>query len=249
MAHQYSNKVGGVPYRLIPATPGKPFSPIYRQLNDPGGNLVSVNAGDNGLYVGGGTINLAFSKQVADPAAYNAIHTTALKQARAGIFVSSNYAAIDPVRLASVILPPTDQPSASGGTAETVFLDIFTTGMTPHNEPSNYAMLYLVPPFGPGYASDQEFLDAVTRSAVNIITVLAHYNTTLVPAHAGLDTIPVLRTCLYSSSGYKRTTVTRDAVALALYSGFDTQLIATGTISGIQMVEFENGAAEFDAVP
>jgi hypothetical protein len=130
-----------------------------------------------------------------------------------------------------------------------VFLDIFTAAMTPHNEPSNYAMLYLVPPFGPGYASDQDFLDAVTRSAVNIITVLAHYNTTLVPANTGLNAIPVLRTCLYSSSGYKRATVTRDAVALALYSGFDTQLLVTGTSSGIQGVEFENGAGEFDAVP
>ena len=249
MAHQHSNKVGGVPYRLIPVSPGGKFAPIYRHLNDPGDNLVSVNAGDNGLYVGGGTINLAFSKQVADSAAYTAIHTNALAQARSGTFVSNNYAATDPVRLVSVILPPTDQPSVSGGSAETVFLDVFTDGMTPHNEPSNYAMLYLVPPYGPGYASDQDFLDAVTRSAVNIINVLAHYNATLVPANAGLNAIPVLRTCLYSSSGYKRPTVTRDAVALAVYSGFDTQLLAAGTASGIQMVEFENGAGEFDAVP
>ena len=249
MSHQHSNKVGGVPYRLIPASPGGKFAPIYRHLNDPGDNLVSVNAGDNGLYVGGGTINLAFSTQVADPAAYTAIHTTALTQARAGTFVSNTYAATDPVRLVSVILPPTDQPSASGGPAETLFLDIFTAGMTPHNEPSNYAMLYLVPPYGPGYASDQDFLDAVTRSAVNIINALAHYNSTLVPANAGLAAIPVLRNCLYSSSGYKRPTVSRDAVALAVYTGFDTQLLATGATSGIAMIEFENGAGEFDAVP
>ncbi len=249
MAHQHSNKVGGVPYRMIPASPGKPFSPIYRQLHDPGDDLVSVNAGDNGLYVGGGTINLAFSKQVPDPGAYTALHTHALAQARAGTFVNNNYTASDPVRLVSVILPPTDQPNVSGGSAETVFLDIFTDGMTPHNEPTNYAMLYLVPPYGPGYASDQAFLDAVTRSAVNIINVVAHYNATLVPANAGLSAIPVLRTCLYSSSGYKRTSVTRDAVALAVYAGFDAQLLATGASSGIQMVEFENGAGEFSAVP
>ena len=95
----------------------------------------------------------------------------------------------------------------------------------------------------------QDFLDAVTRSAVNIINVVAHYNATLVPANAGLNAIPVLRTCLYSSSGYKRTSVTRDAVALAVYAGFDTQLLVTGASSGIQMVEFENGAGEFSAVP
>ena len=58
MAHQHSNKVGGVPYRFIPASPGGKFAPIYRHLNDPGDNLVSVNAGDNGLYVGGGTIKI-----------------------------------------------------------------------------------------------------------------------------------------------------------------------------------------------
>jgi hypothetical protein len=249
MTQAHSHTVGGVPYRLLAASPGKPFSPIYRQQNETGGNLVSVNAGDNGLYVGGGTINLAFSKQAADPGAYTAIHTHALTQARAGIFVNSNYAATDPVRLVSVLLPPTDQPSASGGTAETVFLDIFSAGMTPHHAPSNYAMLYLVPPFGPGYASDQDFLDAVTRSAVNIITLIAGYNATLVPAHAGLQSIPVLRTCLYSSSGYKRATVTRDQVALAVYGGFNTQLLAAGAASGIQMVEFENGAGEFSAVP
>lgn len=249
MAHQHSNKVGGIPYRMIPASPGGKFSPIYRSLNAPGANLVSVNAGDNGLYVGGGTINLAFSKQVADPAAYTAIHTHALAQARAGVFVTSNYTASDPVRLVSVILPPTDQPSAPDGSAETVFLDVFTAGMTPHSEAANYSMLYLVPPNGPVYASDQDFLDAVTRSAVNIINVLAHYNTTLVPAQSGLNIIPVLRTCLYSSSGYKRPTVTRDQVALALYAGFDTQLHASGASSGIQMVEFENGAGEFDAIP
>ena len=41
---------------------------------------------------------------------------------------------------------------------------IEVVGTAPEGNPSNYAMLYLVPPNGPSYASDQEFLDAVRRS-------------------------------------------------------------------------------------
>ena len=257
MPSAHSFKVGGVPYELLPpvppthANPHPKYAAIYRGQQTTGGNLVSVNAGDSGLYVGGGTINLAFSGQIADPNAYQAIHGAAQTQARKGTSVITGYTATDPVVLVDVLLSATDDGSSTSGAAETVFLDIFTSGTAPHQNPTNYAMLYLVPPFGPGYSSDQEFLDAVKRSAVNIINVVAHYNSKVVPAHASLNlaTVSVLRTCLYSSGGYKRTGVQGSDVAKALYTGFASALTAAGKAAGIDLVQFENGDHEFDSIP
>ncbi len=247
------------PYALLPAS-SSGFSPLVRDKGESGGNLATIDAGDNGLYVGGGGINLAFGALIGSPDAglIGSAHATALANARKGTLVTTGFGAGQPVTLISVVLAASD-PGSGYCRAETVFLDIFAAGHEPKGEPSNVALVYAVPPCGamppdttrpPNFTSDADFLAAVKSTAVNCVRAVADYNANIVAAYPALNLKPVdvLRTCLFSAAIFARPGVGADAVAHAIFDGFSDEL-ATSKGAGLSLVEFENGGGGFDCLP
>ncbi len=242
---------------LGPSAPGKHFSAIYRSNGAPGGSLASVNAGNDGLGLGGGGINKTFGDLFGPVAngffnphqsAYQAAVTAGAKTA-----VISHFDAGAPVQLVSVLLANGQGPTGAYPQDEAALLDILTAAVRPHNEPSNYAMIYAVPPDGrnPPYATDKIWLDSITRTAGNIVTVLADYNANQVAAHPGLAAIPVLRMCMIGGKIFRPPDMAgKDPapIAAAIYAGITNVLVALEKASvahGITMVEFESGDHEF----
>lgn len=252
-----------VPYSLLGAAPQGKFSAIFLSRGETSGNLASVNAGDNGLYVGGGTINLHFAGILGTPDAnaFQAIHAKALIDARAGASITTSFPAGCPVRLVYVLLAAKDSGSVICP-AETVFLDIFADGHEPNGEPANCAMVYAVPPCGatlpdgspdlsrpPAYTSAAAFLAAVEATASNCVRAVAAYNNDLIGKHPqlGLKPLQVLRTCLFSGNQFRLAGVTPPEVADAIFKGFATQLALTP--SALKLVEFESARREFSSLP
>ncbi len=230
------------------------FSPIFRDHMEAGDPIATVNAGDNGLYVGGGTINLAFSKQIgADSSQFQALHQEALKNARAGSQFVTAFAGGGPVKLIAVHLAPDDAGSGACP-AETVFLDVFSDQHWPKQNPANSIMIYVVPPDGsggnvPSYKTADDFLSAVERSAASCLRALAEYNQRLVPADLTntLKPVPVLRTCLFSGGQFRAPNVKKEDVASRIFAGFSAAL-RTANGGGISLVEFESANGEFAVV-
>ncbi|MDO8941609.1 MAG: hypothetical protein Q7U75_00420, partial [Desulfobacterales bacterium] len=247
-----------VPYSLLGPAPHGKFSAIYLSRGEASGNLASVNAGDNGLYVGGGTINLHFAGILSSPDAdaFQAIHAKALIDARAGVNVTTSFPGASPVRLVYVLLASKD--SGSGiCPAETVFLDIFADGHEPNGEPANCAMVYAVPPCGatlpdgspdlsrpPAYTSAAAFLAAVEATASNCVRAVATYNNDLIGKypHLGLKPLQVLRTCLFSGNQFRLAGVSPPEVADAIFKGFAAELAHSP--SALKLVEFESARKE-----
>ena len=237
-------------YDFLAGTPK--FAPILHTVatGDPARRMASLNAGDPGLYVGGGTINLQFSHEIPEPGRYRAIHQTALDLARAGIFVSDVFDASDPVRFVLTTLDPGDA-GAGPPEAGTVFLDVFNAGQQPHGVPENFALCYLIPPNGAvGFADDESFLAAVTQSAKNVVRTVNQFNAgiaaeafTTVP-----DLVPItdLRTCLFSGGAFRSQTVSPQQVAGAIFGGFLAEISNGDT--DLKLVEFANGQGEFDSL-
>jgi hypothetical protein len=236
-----------------PANKGPFYSPIFRAHNETGDAIATLNAGDNGLYVGGGTINLAFGNQMgADADLFLSLHQAALKNARAG----NHFVTIfddGPAKLISVHLSP-DDAGSGGCPAETVFLDVFADNRWPKQNAANAIMIYAVPPDGTGHAlpvykTDDDFLNAVERTAESSVRALADYNLRLVPADTtkSLKAVPVLRTCLFSGGQFRPQNVKKDDVAGRIFNGFAKALKATNG-GGITLIEFESANAEFASV-
>jgi hypothetical protein len=230
------------------------YSPIFRSSHETGDAIATLNAGDNGLYVGGGTINLAFGKQIgADAALFSNIHGDALASARTGKSLVTTFTKPDPLSLVSVHLAAGDAGSGDCP-AEKVFLDVFGDQRWPKNNPLNAIMVYVVPPDGTGYhlpvyKDDTAFLAAVERTAENAVLALADYNLRLVPADSTglLKPVPVLRTCLFSGGQFCPAKVKSGEVAARIFNGFATGLKATNC-GGIDLVEFESANGEFASV-
>lgn len=244
-----------VAWSLLGASPGGSFSPIWRHAGEPGGAIASVDAGNNGFSVSGLGINQSFEKSFGNDAPFfMPVHSSAMKAAQAGTLVTTNYVAPQPVKLVSVHLPDGQGPAAAFPN-ETVFLDLLTAAAQPHGAPSNAAMIYAVPPDGrlSWYTTASEWLDSIARTAANCVAVLADYNVAQVAAHPtlGLSPIPVLRMCSLGGKIFRKSGVSTDDLAKAIFAGVAdalTALTKTGTAHGITLVEFENGDHGFDAL-
>lgn len=228
------------------------YSPILHKTpaEDTTRRMASLNAGDPGLYVGGGTINLQFSQEIAYPGAYQTLHRAALEAARAGNCLKSDFDLGDPLRLIMTALGGGDLGKGAPS-AGTVFLDVFKDGEEPYGVAANYAMVYLIPPNGGlGFDDDAGFLAAVSHSAQNVIKTLSQFNSRLaagtLAAVPGLEPITELRTCLFSGGAFRKQSVSPDLVAGAVFAGFEQAL--AGGRSGLALVEFENGQGEFAAL-
>lgn len=246
-----------VGYEFLGPARGAHFSAIYFHTSGDavaGQNMASVNAGDPGLYVSGGTINARFGKETPKAPAYDSLHAAALAAARKGGFgkiASLHSFPQTPVAPVSVILSTLgDGDSGSGAPADgTVFLDIFCPTDRPHGVAENYAMVYVVPPYGGRFQDDASFLGAISGASARIIAVIAHYNAALGGDLSGLALGPIsrLRMCLFSGGQFIRTGLVPADVAHANFTGICTGL-STGP-SGLAVVEFENGQGEFASLP
>jgi hypothetical protein len=246
-----------VSYEFLGAAPSRHYSPIYYHASGDavaGQNMASVNAGDPGLYVRGGTINAQFGKETPNAPAYDSLHAAALTEARKvgfGKIASLHSFPQTPAAPVSVILSSLgDVDSGSGAPADgTVFLDVFTPADRPHGVTENYAMAYVIPPYGGHFQDDASFLGAISRASARIIAVVAHYNAALRGDLSGLGLGPIgkLRMCLFSGGQFIRPSLVPADVAKANFTGICNGL--TAGPSGIDVVEFENGQGEFSSLP
>ena len=246
-------KRSGVAYTLLgPGPPSNRFSEILRLAASarPESRMASVNAGDPQLYVGGGTINLAFQGQVPQPGDYARIHEEALNAARHGKATHTQFPPDAPVRLVQVTRSE-DDPKDGGVGAGTVFLDVFAAGKSPHQVVENHAMAYVVPPNGRLIPDRHDFLDGVARTATNLVASLATYNAAVTAgtksAYHGLEAITDLRTCLFSGGQFRHPETSVEDVARTIAMALDQALAASP--SGLHLVEFESGQGEFSVVP
>ena len=243
-----------VSWTLLAASPGSPYSPIWRHAGEAGGPIASVNAGNPALFVGGGGINLSFGKSFGPTVstALGTVQTTALAAAQAGTPVATGYAASDPVVLISVLLPGAAAPAPTFPN-EAVLVDVLADAVRPHHEPSNAMMLYAVPPDGRVkslYPDKATWLASVTRTAGQVVSALSDYNSRLVAAYPGLSLphIPTIRMCAIGGSIFRHAQATPQDVAEAIYAGMAAEFLAleqAGVAHGITLVEFENGDGGF----
>jgi len=205
------------------------YPPLYYGANEGTLNLASVNAGNSqGLYVGGGGVNLGFEgvltasqKHVDD---YQTRHQQLVAKAGVGGTASTAYPITDPCSFSYV---NASQVSQTPGWYEGVcFVDVFDPKLAPHGNAKNMAMLYVAPPYGDNYASDASFLAAIQATAAQIIETVAGYNA--LAAAQNLPIIETLRNTLFSSAIYNRynrtvnppTSVPHAAIAGAILAGF-----------------------------
>jgi hypothetical protein len=210
-------------------------SAIYLATNEADDTLASVNAGNEGLWVGGGGINAQFHRE--NPQGdYAAIHERVLRKAHLDLSAWEDDPD-DPVAFIYVSRPAKPLYGIDG----TVFIDGFIPARAPHGNPANYAMIYVVPPAGFNY-SDRDFLDAIQATAENIASSVASFNHEIAPGHQ-LQIIETLRMCAYSSSIFLKPTVSVDAVVNRIYDGLNNR-----GFGSVKTLEFENGDRNFQAV-
>ncbi len=212
-----------------------PYSAIYLARNEPGDLLGSVNAGNEGLWVGGGGINAQFHRE--NPRAdYASIHQRTLRKAHPDLSAWDDDPG-DPLSFVYVNRPAKPLHGIDG----TVFIDVFMPTRAPHGNPANCAMIYVVPPDGSNY-SDHDFLDAVEATAENIALSVAHFNHEVAPDNQ-LPILETLRMCAYSSSIFLKPTVSVEQVVNRIYDG-----LKKFEFGSVKSLEFENGDRSFDSV-
>ena len=194
-------------------------------MNDPGlGSMLSVNAGNsNDLYVGGGGINGGFAyalQGLQKISEYETRHNDLLNQVRSGGADFIAYSDENPTSFSLVY--DNLVTKASDYYDGLCFVDIFGKGRNPHNNTMNTGMLYVAPPYGDNYRDAAGFLDAIEKTAKNIVKTVGKYNAMV--DRQGVPRISVLRLCLYSSGIYNALYVSLDKIALAIFEGLRSVL-------------------------
>ncbi|CAK9086746.1 Dihydroorotate dehydrogenase (quinone) [Durusdinium trenchii] len=196
--------------------PAKGFTPIF--YSDPVTNTASVNAGDYNLYVGGGSINLAFAKELGqNPKSngYKEMHEALLAAAAdaPGRFVSgSNVPEADKIRAQLGLLGcfarlPEGRAKGDLDPVGAAFLDIFGTERPLSQK--NVAMLYVVGPkgtgapggHGPTIDSAAQFLEKVAEMAQNALALVAAYNDQIEDCKLEMPRIETLQFCCFDLLG------------------------------------------------
>ena len=200
------------------------FAPIFYDKKPGPGNMLSVNAGNsNGFWLGGGGINLGFSlalQQVQNISAYETRHKNLLQQVQGGGPDFKVYTDENPTAFSLVYGKPLT--SAPGYFDGLCFVDIFGKGHHPHGITNNIGMVYVAPPKGDNYDHETGFLDAIKKTAENMVKALSRYNS--IAAQHGVPKVNILRLCLYSSGIYNSFRVSSDKIALAIFTGLKSVL-------------------------
>lgn len=228
--------------------PGK--NGTHADIFDSATALASVNAGDVNLYVGGGGINRQFGNELEKSGhkigKYEELHKGLLQSYNPGKAVTIEHVADGdyPEIQSSTLFRSTH--SALKSPYGTVILHVFRKGHYPHDNPDNKAMIYIVPPDGRKGASENEFKQAVTETAANIINAVNAYNTEA--KKKGLKTIETVRVCGFSSDSYRHPKVAASEVGQCIDNGvrraMEDYQNSPGTDLSIKKVEYANGSGE-----
>eukprot|EP01053_Blabericola_migrator_P007706 Blabericola_migrator_1__7705@NODE_3931_length_1420_cov_121_954915_g2432_i0_p1_GENE_NODE_3931_length_1420_cov_121_954915_g2432_i0NODE_3931_length_1420_cov_121_954915_g2432_i0_p1_ORF_typecomplete_len228_score45_68NMT/PF01233_19/0_11_NODE_3931_length_1420_cov_121_954915_g2432_i0158841 len=184
------------------------YTPVWDA--NPPGRFASVNAGDPGLYVGGGGVNLAFARSFGNSTFFEALHGKAVEAA--GTDGKLHKVEI-PQELKSKVLHCFVKAVPSLGSVTGIcIIDVLAPGLRPLSD-KNVAMVYVVGPRGKTFKAN-EFLHAVEVTAANMMQAVNEYNN-LVPDLS----IQFMRVCLVSGGIFKHKDVTKEEVAGAIIKG------------------------------
>lgn len=193
----------------------------------------SLNAGDNGLYIGGEGINRAFADLLTSTNhsvdKYEALFKELLEKAvkengektdeevKATIFDNVDKQYHD-VKFALCRIR-NSLKKGNDYTVGSVFIVIFKKGF-PFKNDRNMGMVYIVGPKGKNFGSAEEFLEAVEDTAENLMTALCDYN-----GHVKREAVRknykmnICRICLFSGGIFRHPNANKFSVAKAILSG------------------------------
>lgn len=212
------------------------FTPLYEER--PATNIVSTNAGDSRLYLGGLTINEAFCKVLgvlngkwdSEGNGYQALHEFMLEQAweSPGKMVAMA-GLLEPLAKASLSACCARVSGASkmkGDPLGVTFVDIFHNDARPFNQ-KNVGMLYVVGPNGCEWMprcikNSEDFLRAVEDMASNAIAAVLDYNAMVAAdSSAVLPALETVQWCLVSGGVYCHADCSKLDVAQATLRGME----------------------------
>lgn len=218
---------------------------FYHATETTGSNMLSVNAGTSNagclFEVGLSGINGAFANSLGNAGqqtnAYQTIHQQLYNASGSALTAFNNsFTPADPVQFC--LLQKPDPSYNLSGYDGIVFIDIFNAAQLPNDNPLNYGMVYLVPPYSGNYSSNAAFLQAIQASCLTIAFAIQTFNT--VYAASGntynLQQANALRMCLFSSGIYGGG-IAKTEVAQYNLQGLQTAVSSKNNT--ITLVEFE----------
>ena len=182
--------------------------------------IASVNVGSPTLEIGQGAVSKKFSDEIPQAGNYKEFHRVFLEsqKGKTGFFtqVSERKA---PLAAGAVYKPDKD---GSNGHEGTVFIDVFSKDGCPHGIPQNKAMIYVVPPRADKYATEEELLQAVSKTAANLYLAQNTFNRqAALSSRTDVPSIPVLRISGFSSTIALSGKTTKEKAHAALIGGLD----------------------------
>nr|PVC51008.1 hypothetical protein MACL_00001866 [Theileria orientalis] len=201
-------------------------TPLYE--TNPTEFVVSVDAGNPELSVGGAGVNGAFGSLFQemgyDLNSFRTLFTDLLKHTRKlnnedpTQFMATAEEPNNHV-LFSLCRIPNDSSYFKHENEGVVFVTIFKNKF-PHSNSHNLGFVYVVGPNGANYKTVDDFLDAVHKLGDNMVTALCDYNGTAKRETAKkLPRVTTCRLCLVSGGIYKHPEVTKLDVAKSLLNG------------------------------
>lgn len=215
-----------------PTEPTK-FTAVYDEA--PKDTFASLCSGDASLGVGNGGISEAFADVLRnaeqDVSKYEAVHKALLKKALAEASENAENKERTMLIEATGETHPDLKTSycrtcpgikSEDGSTGAVFIDIFDDGKKPF-QANNYAMIYVVAPKGSDFDTVEDFLEAVRKTAVNLMTAFCDFNGMVKRSKSNaplpLKRINVIRVCLFSGGSNIHPKAEKKDVAYAILQG------------------------------
>ncbi|PJE79492.1 hypothetical protein CI610_01528 [invertebrate metagenome] len=218
----------GVAVTHLPAVNGGAFSEIFARQNAVSGPMASVNAGDQGLYVGGSSINYGFEQELARVQGsavrreYGHFHGNQIRQTSVK---SMSHSQQPGLKFLQAVTTYHDElcPGKTNGTGS-VFIDVFKDECCPHGDKNNRCMVYVVPPKGSDFKNKTDYLDAVEQTAENMVKAINEHNEQMRAAHRSDLELPILRLCGFSAGQFIKPGVRPQEVHARISAGVDSGL-------------------------
>ncbi|MDP0562836.1 MAG: hypothetical protein QS721_11145 [Candidatus Endonucleobacter sp. (ex Gigantidas childressi)] len=204
---------------------GGAYSELYYDENDNGQPIVTSNAGNDTLTVGGGGSNGAFHHVLGKDLAEDCgtVHeklASKMKTLQSDVLCMKS--PCDSIVASTIIrgdlgndgLQKSNSKECKTGT---VIIDIFKDSNRPNNNTNNTGMVYIVPPNGREIKNDSLF-NQVKGTAKNYIRAVKEHN----KYHD--EKIKVLRVCPYSAGIYLNESTNRDTILSYIIEGMEEQL-------------------------
>ena len=214
----------------IPAANGSTFAPIFATNDDiserkSSGSIASVNSGTENLSLIGGGINQAFRESIHDHDKYQALHNSALEELKKSdspfFYFDDNDLQDSPLQAMLAFVPKdkdSTEPSHKDGMGA-VFIDVFRDN-PPNGCEQNKAMIYVYPPKGDKFESKEAFLNAVAKTAEDILATANNYNKQA-ENDGKLPKLETVRMAAISSGLYCRSDCKEEEVQKAVKRGIE----------------------------